>query len=440
MHDPFGGVHSQQAQSSEVSHVELMRQEEKQPVHEKWWILSIFAAVIPFGLTFSSAMSPIGELMKQDIAWAPAITDEDIALLDGAIVAPSVIMPVLIGIALDAAWSVNLGLLTCLVGSVVAEFLVALGIAWHSFGLALTGRVIAGFSFGSIFVVADTIAAQFNRKRRATTFGLIGAVQTIALHLNVTWMNDFTIRSLDSDYEKMNDVLLIATLVCLGIGFLWSPLVSSYDLGDAPKRRFWKWHLPLSVWALVAANVITVMYHQVPLMTSPESKWWETACAILVGPALGYYMDMSEKSQAGSFSVTRYLIGATCLVLLGHLLIRTADYSWGGSVSAVGLGLMYMLLRSAIPQVASRDNLSTSFGLLEGSVFAGGFWTAATQQTFVSSLIWIFVQIILFVYVMYKVSEKWELLKTARRAPGQVEEGGSGRFGELSEPLHTRGA
>jgi MFS family permease len=440
MHDPFVGGESSQAQSSEVSQVELIRQEEKQPVHDKWWIISIFAASVPLGLTLSASFTPLGELLKQDVEWSPPITDEDLVLLDGAVVAPSVILPVLIGMALDAAWSVNLGLIMCLVGSVVAEFFVAMGIAWHSFGLALTGRVIAGFCFGSIFVVADTIAAQFNRRRRASTFGAIGALQALALYFNTNTMNTFTIRSLDSDYEKMNDVLLISTLICLGIGFLWTPIVSSYDLGDAPKRRFWKWHVPLSIWAMVGAQLITSVYHKA-VFVSQTAINWELASVVILGPLLGYYMDLSGKSQGGSLSVTRYLLVAATLVLVGHLITRMAGYEWGGSVAGIGLGVMYMLIRSTIPQIATRDNLSTSFGLIEGAVFLSTVWMTATTQTFLSALIWIVVQMLLFVYVLYKVSEKWESLKRSRPTGGsRVEEGGAGRFGELSEPLHPRGA
>ena len=442
MHDPFQAEGAQSSHPTEELSSEMLRerlQEEKQPVHEKWWLLALFAAIIPIGLTLSVALTPLGDLMKADTRWSPPITDEDLALLDGAMTAPSIIVPVLVGVALDAAWSVNLGLLICLIGSVFGEFLVALGIAWHSFGLALTGRVVCGFCFGSIFVVADTIAAQFNRKRRATTFGLIGAVQAIALSLNATWLNTFTIESLDSDYEKTNDVLLIVSLLCLGVGFLWSPIVSSYELVDSAKRRFWKWHVPLSVWALVAASIVASMYHSVPWELS--TMGYEMGAVVILSPLLGYYMDKTEKSQAGSLTVTRYLVAATSLVLLGHVLCRLVGPTTGSAVASVGLGVMPMLVRSAIPQVASRDNLSTSFGLVEGSVFVGGILVAATELTFLRALVWLIVDLALFVYVMYKVSDKWEQLRVAHRAGGRggkVEEGG--RFGELSEPLHPRGA
>jgi hypothetical protein len=107
--------------------------EEKQPVHEQWWLISLFAAVVPIGLSLAFRLAPIGEYITRDENWTPSIMDKDIDLLDIITAAPSVIVPMLVGIAIDSSWSVNLALLLCLTGSVLAEFLVALGFSWHSY-------------------------------------------------------------------------------------------------------------------------------------------------------------------------------------------------------------------------------------------------------------------------------------------------------------------
>jgi MFS family permease len=141
--------------------------------------------------------------------------DKDIDLLDIITAAPSVIVPMLVGIAIDSSWSVNLALLLCLTGSVLAEFLVALGFSWHSYGWLLSGRLLFGCCVGSGFVIADTIACQFNRKRRATTLGLIASFQTLAVSAGLgTQISNFTRDSLKGDYTKMNDVFLIISLMC----------------------------------------------------------------------------------------------------------------------------------------------------------------------------------------------------------------------------------
>ena len=94
-----------------------------------------------------------------------------------------------------------------------------------------------------------------------------------------------------------------------------------------------------------------------------------------------------------------------------------------------------MLIRSVVPQVASRDNLSTSFGLVESGLFLGSILLASVNLTFLNELVYLVINLMIFTFIMYKVSDKWQQLKQAHRA-GHVEEG---RFGELTEPLHGRG-
>jgi hypothetical protein len=86
-----------------------------------------------------------------------------------------------------------------------------------------------------------------------------------------------------------------------------------------------------------------------------------------------------------------------------------------------------MLLRVAVPQVASRDNLATSFGLLEGA----GFLTATLVRDSVpphllNQLILLAANLFLITYVMYKVSAKWGIV--------------GARVEQLVEPLQARGA
>ena len=427
MHEEHGA-----AESSEHEVAELMRQEEKQGLHEKWWILSVFAAIVPFGLTFSSSLRPLFESMKADTLWVPPIDEHDIGLLDGALLLPSLFVPVFMGMLLDSSWSVNLGLLVCLSGSVLGHLFVALGIAWHSFGLALLGRVISGMCCGSILVVADTIGAQFNRKRRATTFGLIGSIQSVGFALNMFLFSGFVERSLDANYEKGNDVLMIVGLLCLGIGFLWSPITSSFHLRDTTKRRFWKWHVPLSVWALLLAEVFSVVYHAGPSTTN-NTYVYELGTIILLGPLLGYYLDVTTKSQDGCKSPSRWLIGVTTVVLVGNVMNRMSPgTNIGGIVAAVGAGLVNMLVRCVVPQIASRDNLSTSFGLIESGMFVGIMvLSSALQLTYLVEMIYLVANIVIFGYIMLKVGEKWR--------PRTHEHVESGIGGELTEPLHGRG-
>ena len=408
--------------------------EEQQKVHSKWWLLSLFAAFIPFGLVLSSALTPLGQFMKADPSWVPAIDDSDLALLDGAMIAPSVIMPIVIGIALDAAWSVNLGILFCLIGSVFGQFFVALGLAWHSFGLVLTGRLIGGFCFAPVFVVADTIAAQFNRKRRSTSFGIIGAMQSIGLGMNMLWLPGFTEQALGADYEKANDILLIVSLMCLGVGFLWGPIVSSFELGDAPKQRAWKWHVPTAVWAVAIAQIVTMMYHAGVSTVERELFVFELGSVVVLGPLLGYYLDKTAKSQNGSLSPSRWMLGVTGLVLIAN----AVHHFWGtgGVLAAAGLGVVNMLIRSIVPQVASRDNLSTAFGFVESGLFIGSIvLSSRIQLTYLSELLCLLVNMVLFTFVIYKVRDKWQQFKETRRPQGAE----AGKLGDLTEPLHARG-
>jgi len=390
--------------------------EEKQPVHEQWWFISLFAAVMPLGLSFAFRMAPLGEYIKQDPQWSPGLVDKDVDLLDITTAVPSVIVPMLVGIAIDSSWSVNLGLLLCLTGSVVAEFLVALGFSWHSYGWLLSGRLLLGVCVGSSYVVADTIAAQFNRKRRATTFGLIASLQTLAVGAGMgSQISDFTRDSLQGDYTKMNDVFLIVTLMCLGVGFLWTPIVNSYEMQDSSKRRFWKWHVPLAIWGLALTQLLYMLSHAGP-STGAETVGIEVLSLVFVGPLLGYYLDKTGKSQGGSLTVARMLVAMTALVAIGGLTRST----W---ISGLAVGTIPMLSRTVVPQVASRDSLSTSFGLVEGAMFLGWIMYSKVELSWLGEFLCVVFNILFFVYITNRVGHKWEQL----------------RLPELAEPLHGRG-
>lgn len=404
--------------------------EDKQQVHARWFTIALFAGVIPFGITFASSFQPLSQFMMTDSLWDPPVTEEDMVLLDGAMIAPSVIMPILLGISLDAAWSVNLGLLVCLIGSVFGEFLVAMGIAWHSFGLLLTGRVVSGMSFGSIFVVAETIAVQFNRRRRATGIALILAVKTIAICLNRFWIQNFTIDSLQQDYEKMNDMMLIFALLCLGIGFLWTPLVDSLGMTDSPKDRFWKWHVPLPVWSLAASLALVAVFNTDIFLNRPGSAEWFALIfgSVILGPSLGYMLDRTDKSQAGSLSVCRWLLIISLLVFLGFVIDELSGLTAGSVFSAFGLGSLPMLIRAAVPQVASRDNISTSLGLTEGATFAAAACLGnISKPTFLSKLALLLPMMALFAYVRESLWAKFSAVHPSRSH-------------YTAEPSHVRGA
>jgi MFS family permease len=293
--------------------------EEKQPVHARWFVIALFSSIIPFGLTFASSFQPLSEFITEDSKWDPPVSAEDMAILDGAMIVPSVFMPLLLGITLDAAWSLNLGLLACLMSSILGQFLVAMGIAWHSFGLLLTGRVISGICFGSIFVVANTMAAQFNRRRRATAIAFIQAVKTIAISLSAFWIQSFTTDVLQQDYEKMTDMMLIFSLLCLGIGFLWTPLVDSFGMTDSAKSRLWKWHVPMPVWALAVSLIVVTVFNTDIFINRPiHERNALIFGSVIVSPCVAYMLDRSEKSQGGSLSLCRWLLTLSVFTLVSR--------------------------------------------------------------------------------------------------------------------------
>jgi MFS family permease len=424
LHDPF-----LVAGTSSVSQPTRFGDSDKQKVHESWWMIGLFAAVIPFGAAFGLLLQPLGGYMKQDTQWAPALSDEDLWLIDGAVLAPCVIMPALIGMAMDAAWSINFGVLMCLIGAVVGQFCVAMGMAWHSFGMLLVGRLIWGCFIGGVLVVADTIASQFNKRRRATTFGLIAAFQAIGLNMNAFWIPKFTEDSLGADYEKANDVMLIVSLIALGVGFLWSPIVNSFELKDEPKRRYWKWHMHAGMWVLALTNTLSLMRAGGPQNTD-QAFWYTLGSVVLLGPLLGYFLDRGDKSQGGSVTPTNLLVGATMLLIIGTVWERMKGSATGFAsvLGAMGIGVIPMLLRSVVPQVASRDNVSTSFGVIEGSTFLGMILGSTIGMSFRTELILYVVNLILFMYVAYIVKQKWAREPETER-----------RQGELAEPLYKRG-
>jgi MFS family permease len=419
------------ASSSQTAGASRVRESEKQPVHEYWWLLSLFAAVVPFAMSLGISLRPLEELVMEDSEWTPRFSKEDTILLDGAMLAPGVIMPVLIGIAMDAVWSVNLSLLICLIGSVMGSFLVAMGFAWYSFGLALTGRVISGFCFGSIFVVADTIAAQFNRRRKGATFALISAVKTAGFALNAYWMRNFTVQSLDSDYEKMDDVLLIAALVCLGIGFLWSPLVASLNMDDSAKRRRmgWKWHIGAPLWGFALCTMITGMFFSNIFFDSNSTSYTAMLLSsFIISPLLGWWMDTTDRSQNGSLAIMNFLSGMTWILLFGQMLRKLADIDLG--LSGIAVGILPMLLRLGVTQLTSRDNVSTSFGVIESAAIISGIMVRdSAPPNFLNQLILLALIMFIFAYGLHTVRDKW--------GSEQREEG---RLEKLVEPLYARGA
>ncbi len=427
MHDPFQVTGTSSMSQAQQEHIPA--EMEKQHVHEGWWMISLFAAVVPFGAAFGFLLQPLAQFMKEDSQWSPPLSDEDMWLMDGAVLAPCVIIPTLVGMAMDSAWSINYGLLICLIGSVVGQFCVAMGIAWHSFGMLLVGRLIWGCFVGGVVVVADTIAAQFNKRRRATTFGLITAAQVIGLGMNGSWMPNFTQESLGSDYEKANDVMLIVSLICLGIGFMWTPIVNSCELTDEPKRRYWKWHMHAGIWALAITNLLLMLRSAAP-HESEQAFWWAMTSVVILGPLLGYFLDKGDKSQAGSNSPMNFLITATILMIVANIWERMNGNPTGMSnmLGSVGIGLVPMLIRSVVPQVASRDNLGTSFGVLEGSTFLGMILSSTMQLSVKTELVLLAVALVMFIYMGHVVKDKWE-----REA--QTERG----HGALNEPLFRRG-
>ena len=407
------------AASPEEIPVEIFRErlhEEKQPVHENWWVLTLFAAALPMGLCFAFRLGPIGEFMKADAGWSPNLTDRDIQLLDITAIAPSVMAPVMIGMAMDAAWSLNLALLICLITSVLGQFMVAMGIAWHSFRLALTGRFVGGLCIGPILVICDTIAAQFNRRRRGVTFAALSSISSVFVSLNTySWVNEFTRESLQGEYEKMSDIFLIVSLLSLGVGFLWAPMVSSFDMEDSPKRRYWKWHMPSSMWALAFTQVLFCMFHA-GISTSRSSLSWELMSTIIVGPVLGYSLDKSGLSQGGSLTACYAIILALCFAVLGTV----SDMPW---LLGLSMGSVWMLLRCVVPQIASRDCLSTSFGILEGSLVLGWILYSNIELTRLGELACALFSLCLVTMILVKLRRKWKQL----------------RLPEIAQPLYGRG-
>ena len=401
----------QAASSSLISGVTrpLIREEEKQTVHEQWWLMTAFAAILPLGMSLAISMKPLERMLMKDSIWDPPFSKQDISLLDGAMIAPSVIMPVLTGLAMDIVWSANLTLLSCLIGSVMGAFFVAMGFAWHSFGLALTGRVISGFCFGSLLVVCDVIAVQFNRRRKAVTLACVSAGKTFGIYLNSCWMENFTQDKLGGDHEKMNDILLISTLLCLGVGFLWSPLTSSLNLEDSVKMRRapWKWHIGKSVWALALCSMILGLFTANTFFnTESRSSTALLVSAIALAPLLGYWMDYTDRSQNGSSGILALLIGFTWLILIGQMLFYIMQVEIG--LTGIALGVMPMLIRVAVPQVAKRDNLGTSFGIIEGLSFLTAVSVGdSSQPNFLNQLVLLAVTLFLLTFVSYKVDEKW---------------------------------
>jgi MFS family permease len=397
--------------------------EDKQGLHEQWWIMTLFTALLPFGMSLAISFKPLEEMLRHDSAWIPSFSEIDTSLLDGAMLIPSIIVPTFIGMALDVSWPINLGLLVSLIGSVMGAFFVAMGFAWYSFGLGLTGRVISGFSFGSLLVVCDVIACQFNRSRKATTLGCIAAVKTFAIYLNNFWIRGFTIESLGGDHEKMDDILLISTLLCLGVGFLWSPLIESFDMDDAVKQRrtLWKWHISKPCVVLAVSTGIAGLLSANLFFDPPIESRSIVLSTIILGPFLGWWLDMTERSQDGSPWVIGLMVASTWLLLLGQMLSYVGEVDIG--LSGIALGVMPMLLRLGVPQVSSRDNIGSSFGLVEGASFlAATFTQDSAPLAFITQLILIAVLLFLLTFISYRVREKWSLVVPP------------------VEPVHVRGA
>jgi hypothetical protein len=110
------------------------------------------------------------------------------------------------------------------------------------------------------------------------------------------------------------------------------------------------------------------------------------------------------------------LIGMTALVLIGGL----TELTW---LSGLAMGTLPMLTRAAVPQVASRDSISTSFGLVECAMFLGWIMYSKIRLSWLGEFVCTVFNLMFFAYITNRVGQKWE----------QV------RLPELAEPLHGRG-
>jgi hypothetical protein len=117
-------------------------------------------------------------------------------------------------------------------------------------------------------------------------------------------------------------------------------------------------------------------------------------------------MDYTDRSQNGSSGILALLIGFTWLILIGQMLFYIMQVEIG--LTGIALGVMPMLIRVAVPQVAKRDNLGTSFGIIEGLSFLTAVSVGdSSAPNFLNQLVLLAVTLFLLTFVSYKVDEKW---------------------------------
>ena len=94
-------------------------------------------------------------------------------------------------------------------------------------------------------------------------------------------------------------------------------------------------------------------------------------------------------------------------------------------IPGLSVGVMPMLLRLTIPQISRRDNMCTSFGILESASFLSGILVHdSLPLRFLTQLIFLASLLFLLTFISYQVREKWGAVSRT----------------DLVEPLHIRGA
>lgn len=110
------------------------------------------------------------------------------------------------------------------------------------------------------------------------------------------------------------------------------------------------------------------------------------------------------------------------------MLRKLADIDLG--LSGIAVGILPMLLRLGVTQLTSRDNVSTSFGVIESAAIISGIMVRdSAPPNFLNQLILLALIMFIFAYGLHTVRDKW--------GSEQREEG---RLEKLVEPLYARGA
>jgi hypothetical protein len=150
--------------------------------------------------------------------------------------------------------------------------------------------------------------------------------------------------------------------------------------------------------------------------------------SFIISPLLGWWMDITDRSQNGSLAIMNFLSGMTWILLFGQMLRKLADIDLG--LSGIAVGILPMLLRLGVTQLTSRDNVSTSFGVIESAAIISGIMVRdSAPPNFLNQLILLALIMFIFAYGLHTVRDKW--------GSEQREEG---RLEKLVEPLYARGA